>query len=129
MIKLARDLGLGYTPHTWTNGVGFAVNLQLMAASGFGEEKELEYPLDPPGWVPRRDAMLDTPFFHDKGTLEVPTGPGLGITMSPAALKKWGKRFFVMDRKRLVFFALRDRGLKASKEIDSAKRQKAKGGS
>ncbi len=125
LIRLAKDLNLGYTPHTWTNGVGFAVNLQLMAASGFGEEKELEYPLDPPGWVPEaRDAMLETPFVHEKGTLEVPTGPGLGITISPRALKKWGKRFFTMDRKRLVFFALRDRGVKASREIDKAKRQK-----
>ena len=123
IIRLCRESGLGYTPHTWTNGVGFAVNLQLMVASGFADTKELEYPLDPPGWVPEaRDAMLETPFLHDKGTLEIPTGPGLGITIDRSALRKHGTRFFKMDRKRLILFALRDRGLKASKEMDSAKR-------
>jgi L-alanine-DL-glutamate epimerase-like enolase superfamily enzyme len=123
IIQLCRANGVSYTPHTWTNGVGFAVNLQLMVASGFAETKELEYPLDPPGWVPEaRDAMLAQPFTHHKGTLAVPTGPGLGIEIDRHALRKHGKRFFAMDRKRLIFFALRDRGIKASKEMDAAKR-------
>ena len=60
--------------------------------------------------------------MHEKGTLDVPTGPGLGITIDRAAVRKHGKRFFSMDRKRLIFFALRDRGIKASKEMDAAKR-------
>jgi D-galactarolactone cycloisomerase len=123
IIQLCRARGLAYTPHTWTNGVGFAVNLQLMVASGFAETKELEYPLDPPGWVPQaRDEMLTQPFVHEKGTLAVPTGPGLGIEIDRRALRKHGRRFFSMDRKRLIFFALRDRGIKASKEMDAAKR-------
>ena len=123
LIQLCREHGVSYTPHTWTNGVGFAINLQLMVASGFADTKELEYPFDPPGWVPAaRDAMLAAPFTHDKGTLEVPTGPGLGIDIDRGSLRKHGKRFFAMDRKRLIFFALRDRGIKASKEMDAAKR-------
>lgn len=123
VIRLCREHGLGYTPHTWTNGIGFAVNLQLMVASGFAETKELEYPFDPPGWVPEaRDSMLEQPFVHDKGTLFVPRGPGLGITIDRAAVRKYGKRFFKMDRKRLIFFALKDRGIKASKQMDAAKR-------
>jgi len=32
LARLCRKHGLTYTPHTWTNGVGFAVNLQLYAA-------------------------------------------------------------------------------------------------
>jgi L-alanine-DL-glutamate epimerase-like enolase superfamily enzyme len=128
VIELCRKHGLTYTPHTWTNGVGFAVNLQLMAASGFADLKELEYPLDPPGWVPEaRDSMLEQPFFHDKGSLRVPSSPGLGIKIDPTALRKHGKRFFVMDRKRLVFFALRDRGAKAAKEMDAAKKKRLRG--
>ena len=123
LIELCRAAGLTYTPHTWTNGVGFAVNLQLMAASGFADAKELEYPLDPPGWVPEaRDAMLETPFTHDRGALHMTDDPGLGIRIDMKALKKHGRHFFKMDRKRLIFFALRDRGLKAAKEMDAAKR-------
>jgi L-alanine-DL-glutamate epimerase-like enolase superfamily enzyme len=125
IIQLCREHGLTYTPHTWTNGIGFAVNLQLMAASGFADDKELEYPLDPPGWVPEaRDAMLEEPFLHDRGELTMSDRPGLGITIDTRALKKYGKHFFKMDRKRLILFALRDRGIKASKEMDEAKRSR-----
>ncbi len=129
IVRLCRAHGLTYTPHTWTNGVGFAVNLQLMAASGFADEKELEYPIDPPGWVPEaRDSMLTEPFVHEKGTLRVPDAPGLGFDIDPRALRKHAKHFFTMDRKRLVFFALRDRGIKASKEMDAAKRARQERG-
>jgi L-alanine-DL-glutamate epimerase-like enolase superfamily enzyme len=128
IARLCRQHGLKYSPHTWTNGFGFAVNLQLMAASGFADDKELEYPLDPPGWVPSaRDAVLARPFDHDRGELDVPTGPGLGIEIDRKALRRYGKRVFVMDRKRLVFFALRDRGIKAAKEIDAHRRARRSG--
>lgn len=123
VVRLCREHGLTYTPHTWTNGIGLAVNLHVMAASGFADDKELEYPLDPPGWTPEaRDSMLTAPFLHDKGMLRVPEGPGLGIEIDRAALRKHGRRFFVMDRKRLVWFALRDRGVKAAREMDAAKK-------
>ena len=128
VVRLCREHGLTYTPHTWTNGIGLAVNLHVMAASGYADDKELEYPLDPPGWTPEgRDSMLTEPFVHDKGTLRVPDRPGLGIEIDRAALRKHGRRFFVMDRKRLVWFALRDRGVKASKEMDAAKRARIEG--
>ena len=125
VIKLCRQYGLTYSPHTWTNGIGFAVNLQLMAASGFADEMELEYPLNPPGWtVEARDGLLAEPFVHDRGTLKTPTTPGLGFTIDPRALRRHGKRFSVMDRRRLIWFSLKTRGLKASKEIDRQRKQR-----
>jgi D-galactarolactone cycloisomerase len=126
VIKLCREHGLKYSPHTWTNGIGFAVNLQLMAASGFASEKELEFPLNPPSWiVEARDGILATPFDHRQGIIETPASPGLGFEINNQALKKYGKRFFVMDKKRLVWFSLRTRGLKVSREIDRVKKQRA----
>jgi L-alanine-DL-glutamate epimerase-like enolase superfamily enzyme len=123
LIQLVKRAGLTYTPHTWTNGVGLAVNLHLMAASGFADDKELEFPYDPPGWTPAgRDAMLAEWFAPKDGTLEVPSKPGLGIEIDRVALRKHGKRFFKMNRRRLVFFALKDRGLRAAREMDEAKR-------
>jgi L-alanine-DL-glutamate epimerase-like enolase superfamily enzyme len=125
VIRLLREHALAYSPHTWTNGIGFAVNLQLFAASGFASERELEYPLAPPGWtVEARDGLLVNAFDHDRGVLEMPTSPGLGIEIDARALSRWGKRFFVMDRKRLIWFSLRHRGIKASKEIDRTRRQR-----
>ena len=127
LARLCAEEGLGYTPHTWTNGVGFAINLQLFIATGAAREELLEYPIDPPGWVPEaRDAMLEEPFAHERGELAVPDAPGLGLHISRDALRRHAKRFFVMDRRRLMFFALRDRGLKASMELDRAKRDRAK---
>jgi D-galactarolactone cycloisomerase len=128
LIQLIKRHGLRYTPHTWTNGVGLAVNLHLLAASGYADDKELEYPYDPPGWTPEgRDAMLAEPFVAKDGKLEVPRGPGLGVTIDKNALRKHGKRFFKMDRRRLAFFALRDRGLKAAREMDKTKSERLKG--
>ncbi len=119
VTRLCREHGLGYSPHTWTNGIGFAINLQLMSASGFAGEKELEYPLSPPGWtVEARDGILGEPFHHDRGSLATPTTPGLGFTVDRRALRRFGRRFFVMDRKRLVWFSLRNRGIKVSQEIN-----------
>ena len=125
VARLCREHGLVYTPHTWTNGIGLAVNMQLMAASGFADVKQMEYPINPPGWtVEARDAILETPFYHGRGKLETPTQPGLGFTINQRVLSKYGKRFFVMDRKRLIWFSLRTRGLKVSKEIDQARKER-----
>jgi L-alanine-DL-glutamate epimerase-like enolase superfamily enzyme len=125
VARLCKQHGLMYTPHTWTNGIGFAVNLQLMAAAGFADEKELEFPYDPPGWtVEARDGILAEPFRHRNGELEVPDRPGLGFDIDARALRRYGKRYFVMDRKRLIWFALRDRGVAAAREIDAARRKR-----
>jgi D-galactarolactone cycloisomerase len=119
IIKLCKQHNAIYSPHTWTNGIGFAVNLQLMAASGFADKKTLEYPYNPPSWtVPKRDALLTQPFQHTKGTLTPPSRPGLGFQIDMKALKKYGKRFFKMNRVGLKFFAVRDKGLKTALEID-----------
>ena len=37
------------------------------------------------------------------------------------------KRYFVMDRKRLIWFSLRTRGLKVSREIDKVRKKRAMG--
>ena len=126
VTRLCGKHGLLYTPHTWTNGIGMAVNLQVFAASGFARETEMEYPYSPPGWVVEaRDAILEEPFVHDRGTLDTPTRPGLGFKINESVLKKHGKRFFVMDRKRLILWSLRNRGIKVSREIDKVRKAKA----
>jgi L-alanine-DL-glutamate epimerase-like enolase superfamily enzyme len=72
-----------YTPHTWTNGIGFAVNLQLMIAAGFAHRKAMEYPFNPPSRIEeQRDGLLENSFYHNRGTLEAPVLPGLGFRIS-----------------------------------------------
>lgn len=72
----ARAQGVEYVPHTWTNGVGFAANLHVMAAA---RSPWCEFPIEPP-WTPAaRDFLLRAPIDHDDGAVSAPTGPGLGI--------------------------------------------------
>jgi len=123
VTQLCHQHGLAYTPHTWTNGIGLAINLQVLAASGFADRRALEYPYNPPGWtVEARDGLLEQPFQHRRGRLTIPDLPGLGFRIDPKALRKHAKRFFVMDRKRLIWFSLRTRGIRVSREIDRARR-------
>jgi len=110
IVERARQAGLRYTPHTWTNGIGFAVNLQLFAASPF-RDALLEFPYDPPGWVPEaRDGLLAAPWRHVRGMLALPTAPGLGFEIDRAALRRWGRRFYVGTKLRVALGAVRDRG-------------------
>ena len=121
VARLCKQHDLKYTPHTWTNGIGFAINLQLVGAAGFGD-KALEYPYSPPGWIPEaRDAILEEPFLHQRGELDMPTSPGLGFAINKQILRRYGKRFFSMDKKRLTWFSLRTRGIKSSLEINKAR--------
>lgn len=128
VIRLCREAGLKYTPHTWTNGIGFAVNLQLMAVGGDRQHSFLEYPLNPPSWtVEERDALLVQPFLHEKGKLQLPTASGLGFDIDRRALRRYGKRFFSMGKLGLAWYALRDKGLSVAREIDRTRRTQGVG--
>jgi L-alanine-DL-glutamate epimerase-like enolase superfamily enzyme len=129
VIRHCQQQGLVYTPHTWTNGIGFAVNLQLMAFGGDRSHGRLEYPLNPPSWtVEARDAVLARPFAHDRGRLALPTGPGLGFEIDRRALRRYGSRFFSMGKLRLALHTVLDKGLRTAREIDRNRRESASGG-
>ena len=78
---MAEAANLQFSPHTWTNGLGLAANLQLMGSIHICPY--CEFPFEPPGWVPEaRDFMLTEPFKIDKdGFIHVPDKPGLGVEL------------------------------------------------
>lgn len=81
--------GIEFAPHTWTNGIGLAANLHLMAAT---EAPWCEYPMEPP-WTPAsRDFMLTEPITHDDGAIAPPDGPGLGVELDRDAVAEYGSR-------------------------------------
>lgn len=111
VAELVRKAGLKFTTHTWSNGIGFAVNMQIMAASGFADEMDFEYPYNPPGWtIEARDALFVQPFHHDRGILHMPTTPGLGFEIDEKALQHYGRCFFKATRKTVSWMpeALKD---------------------
>jgi L-alanine-DL-glutamate epimerase-like enolase superfamily enzyme len=89
---MAEAAGITVNPHTWTNGVGLAANLQLMGA--IPNCTYCEFPYEPPGWVPEaRDAMLATPFAIDpEGYVPIPKSPGLGIEIDMDKVRAHGER-------------------------------------
>jgi len=87
VASMAEAAGLRFNPHTWTNGIGLRVNMQVMGA--VANSDWCEFPYDPPGWIPEaRDAMLAEPIRIDPdGFVTLPETPGLGIELDEDRLK------------------------------------------
>ncbi|WP_136717587.1 mandelate racemase/muconate lactonizing enzyme family protein [Halorientalis salina] len=83
VAAMARQHGLRYIPHTWTNGIGFVANLHVMVAN---DSPWCEFPMEPP-WDPDvRDFVLTETIDHEDGYVTPPDGPGLGVDIEPAYL-------------------------------------------
>ncbi|HEU0221915.1 MAG TPA: mandelate racemase/muconate lactonizing enzyme family protein [Paracoccaceae bacterium] len=84
---MAREAGLAFTPHSWTNGIGLLANAHLSA--GIGEVPWLEWPYDPPEWsLERRDYPLAEPLRAEAGWLHLSDAPGLGIILDEGRLAR-----------------------------------------
>ncbi len=114
--------GLGFTPHTWSNGLGFLVNLHVHASGP--RNYPLEFPYDPPGWVPEcRDGILAKPILAGADSaVAVPCVPGLGIDIDSKKLKKYGKRFFKMTPLSLAVKTVREKGLVTAVQLARKKK-------
>ena len=78
----------GFTPHTWSNGLGLLANLHV--AAGVDAGPYLEFPFDPPGWTPeRRDFFMKPLMIDPDGTLAVPEAPGLGVEIDWDAVARY----------------------------------------
>jgi D-galactarolactone cycloisomerase len=79
----AADEGVRFVPHTWTNGIGFAANLHVVAAV---DGNWCEFPYEPP-WTPEaRDFLLESTIDHEDGAVSPPDGPGLGVELDRSVL-------------------------------------------
>lgn len=111
VLDACRARGLGFAPHTWTNGLGFLINLHVYAAGP--RNHPLEYPYEPPGWVPEaRDGILREPILVDgDGTVAVPETPGLGIEIDQEKLARYGEKFFEITSRGIALKTIREKGL------------------
>ena len=117
-VRRVEAAKLLYTPHTWTNGIGFAINLQLFAASGSRATQLLEYPYSEPGWIPAaRDGLLEQPWHHVRGALALPIAPGLGFSIDRRALARYGTRFYTATRLRVAVRTVLDKGLRTTRSL------------
>jgi D-galactarolactone cycloisomerase len=93
---LGAAAGVVVAPHTWGTGLQQAANLHLLAAMSAGPHAGtlavpmLEFDL---GEFALREAVLEEPLsVHPDGTVAVPAGPGLGVTVRESALASTGGR-------------------------------------
>jgi D-galactarolactone cycloisomerase len=116
-----RQRGLDYSPHTWSNGFNMVVNLHAFAA--WERRKLLEYPYEPPGFVPSaREGIMPPIEVHADGTIDVPQSPGLGLQVDETLLRRHGKRFHVSTPLRVALKTIRERGFQAALSLSKAKK-------
>jgi L-alanine-DL-glutamate epimerase-like enolase superfamily enzyme len=85
LICLAAERhGVVCSPHNFSSGVGLAATLHLMAA--LPKTQLLEY--DPTGTAVYEELFTE-PLAVEKGTVQVPTGPGLGVRLTEALVQKY----------------------------------------
>jgi L-alanine-DL-glutamate epimerase-like enolase superfamily enzyme len=86
MAWMAYDHGVLLVPHGWNTAIGVAADLALTAAMPVAGW--VEYQVE----VPYIEELIEPRFQLDsEGMLPVPTGPGLGITLNPDAVKKFSR--------------------------------------
>lgn len=114
---------LTFKPHTWTNGIGFAINLHIAAANP--NRQPIEFPYEPPAWIPRyRDGILSDPFnIDEEGFVAIPDKPGLGIEIDQDALNRYGKKFYELTPKGLAVNTIQQRGLINALKLAWAKKR------
>jgi D-galactarolactone cycloisomerase len=93
IADMAEAFGVRYNPHVWGTGIAIAASLQLLAVLPSHTPGSLN-PIDPMLEFDRtehpiRQSLLKEPIEHVKGVVRVPDGPGLGIEVDRAALKRF----------------------------------------
>jgi D-galactarolactone cycloisomerase len=100
-FEVARTIGvlcaaehLRISPHVWGAGIGLAAALQFLAALPAYPHADhvpfpplLEYDV---GHNALQNAIFTEPVRYKDGFLEVPGGPGLGVTLDMAAVRQFG---------------------------------------
>ena len=121
VIDACHAHGREFSPHTWTNGIGFYVNWNMVLADP--ENKlPLEYPLEEPSWIPEFREGIIAPIIPGKNGILAPfTRPGLGFDIAPKLLKRYGKRFFKLTETGLKIRVIMEKGLKAAHDLKKRK--------
>jgi L-alanine-DL-glutamate epimerase-like enolase superfamily enzyme len=110
-----------FSPHTWTNGIGFYINWNMVLADKHNK-LPLEYPLEEPSWIPEfRDGIISPIIPDSSGILKPFRKPGLGFEIDRGLLRKYGKRFFKITETRLKIKVIREKGLKEALAVKKKK--------
>ena len=90
IAAMADAFGRPVTPHNTNQTVGMAATLHFLASTPNCRYSQECTILPGQRHDPARDELLTAPFRVVKGYLEVPKGPGLGVTLNEEIVKKFG---------------------------------------
>jgi D-galactarolactone cycloisomerase len=97
ILTLALTHGVIVVPHVWGSGIAVAAALQAIATIPPIPFTANPVPLLNEPVVefdrkhnPLRDELLERPFLLRDGFLEIPSGPGLGVSINPVVLARHG---------------------------------------
>ena len=95
---LAMSFGILTVPHVWGSGIAVAAALQAIATIpptpftvnpvALLNEPVMEFDRKP---NPLRDELLEENFVLENGAVRVPAGPGLGVTIDEAVLRRYAQ--------------------------------------
>lgn len=91
IADMAQAFGVRVNPHVWGSGIGIAASLQWMATVPTHTPTSLQ-PVQPllefdQTEHPIRQAIIAEPIVQQKGWVQIPNGPGLGIEINRDALR------------------------------------------
>lgn len=61
------------------------------------------------------------------GTIAIPQEPGLGLEIDPKKLRRYGRRFYRMNKVKLAVHTIRKKGLRTAMELKKKKEARAGG--
>ncbi|MFQ5977774.1 MAG: enolase C-terminal domain-like protein [Candidatus Heimdallarchaeota archaeon] len=126
-IEATSEQGLGFNPHTWTNGLGLWVNMHVYSLTD--RSYPLEFPHEPGTWTPEvRDGMMKAPILPKDGYLELPQEPGLAAPLDWTKIEKFGRKFFEMTESDLKKKVIKEKGLLTAMKLKRAKNKAEKQG-
>jgi L-alanine-DL-glutamate epimerase-like enolase superfamily enzyme len=84
IAQSADDHSILFVPHGWNTAVGFAADLQLVAAAGNARWVEF---ITPSPYI--EDLLLEPIQMTGDGMIQIPSGPGLGLQWDPDGIAKF----------------------------------------
>jgi D-galactarolactone cycloisomerase len=84
IAQCADDHSILFVPHGWNTAVGFAADLQLVAAAG--NARWVEY-ITPAPYI--EDLLVEPIQMTGDGMIQIPSGPGLGLQWNPDGIAKF----------------------------------------
>ena len=84
IIDFAAAHGIGFTPHSWSSAINTAAAAHLFASAANGVVFELK-----PNPSPMQHELITKPIEQHDGYVEVPAGPGLGITVNEDVIARY----------------------------------------